>query len=67
VAIHPGSSPIWYGSCTTVAPAAFNVSNSPFTSGVSIFKSILPGCGFLPLTSLCGPTVIHPVPNCQPV
>ena len=32
-----------------------------------MFKSMRPGCGFLPLTSLWGPTVIHPVPNCQPV
>jgi hypothetical protein len=48
-----------------IAPAAFMRSNSPFTSGVSMFQINRPGAAFLPCTSLCGPTLIAPLPSCQ--
>ena len=46
----PGASPIWYGSLTTVAPAALSLANSPRTSAVSMFQISRPGAVFLPLT-----------------
>jgi hypothetical protein len=46
----PGASPIWYGSLTTVAPAALSFANSPRTSAVSRFQMMRPGGSFFALT-----------------